>query len=99
LPCDECRELQTHAFRTPADMVHAVQVAAAEMERGALRRAEAVERSSAEQEALDSAMAAGAMPGKLRLRFECCVCGDLFELAADTDEGTGGWSRNDETVS
>jgi hypothetical protein len=98
VPCDECRDLDTHAFRTSADLVHALQVATGEMERGVLRRRNPVEHSGAEQQALDSAMAAGAMPGAVRYQFECTVCGDQFELHADTSDGTGGWTRNDETT-
>jgi len=98
MSCDECRELQTHAFRTPSDLVHAFQVAAAEMERGVLRRTQAAEHSVAEQQALDSIRSAGAVPGAVVYRFECSVCGDRFELAAEIDQGTGGWTRNDETL-
>jgi hypothetical protein len=92
MSCDECRELNTHAFRTPDDMVHAVQVAAYESERGVLRRLDARELRDSEREALESALAAG-VPDMLRYRFECCVCGDRFELVADTRDGSGGWTR------
>jgi hypothetical protein len=93
LTCEECGELNTHEFRSPDDLLHALQVAAFEMDRGALKRIEAEDLSGAEQEALDSAFATSAVPGSVRYRFECAVCGDRFELLADMEEGTGGWTR------
>ncbi|MGZ5042341.1 MAG: hypothetical protein ACXWBQ_16490, partial [Usitatibacter sp.] len=61
LRCEECGDLNTHAFRSADDMVHAVQVAAAEVDRGALRRIERESLSASEQEALDSAFASDAL--------------------------------------
>jgi hypothetical protein len=93
LTCEECRDLQTHEFRSPADLLHAVQVAAAETDRGVLRRIRAAELTSAEQEAVDSAFASDALPDTARYRFECTVCGDRFDLVGDTRTGAGGWTR------
>ena len=94
MACDECRDLTTHAFRTPDDLIHALRVAAEEMSRGVLSRVglEAAP-GTAEREALDSALASGALPGKLRYRFRCEVCGDRFSLEGDTAEGSGAWTR------
>ena len=94
--CTECRELSTHAFRSPDDLIHALRVAAEEANRGVLepveeRRAQGV----AESEALYSALEAGAMPGAVRYRFRCLVCGDRFTLEADMREGTGSWTREE----
>jgi len=88
--CDECRDLGSHAFRSADDMLHAVQVAAAEVDRGALRRIEARELTSPEEEALASAFASDALPGALGERGECTVCGDRFELEAIADGGIRG---------
>ena len=98
MACDECRDLTSHAFRTPDDLIHALRVAAEEMSRGVLSRVggEAAP-GSAEREALDSALASGALPGKLRYRFRCEVCGDRFSLEGDTGEGTGAWTRESAT--
>jgi hypothetical protein len=74
--------------------VHALQVAAAEVDRGALERIDAVDRSIPEQAAIRSALSAGALPDIVLYRFKCTVCGDLFELSADTHHGGGGWTRN-----
>lgn len=94
MPCEECAALATHEFRTIDDMVHAVQTAAFETDRGVLRRVgEPKELRAREQEAVDSAYASGNMPGTIRYRFECTVCGDRFELIADTTTGAGGWRR------
>jgi hypothetical protein len=97
MACNECRELTTHKFRSQADLVHALQVAAVEVDRGALVRVQATERSIPEQVAIRSAISAGALPDAVLYRFKCAVCGDAFELTADTAQGTGGWSRNDES--
>ena len=91
--CEECRALQAHEFRSADDMVHALQVAAAEMDRGVLTRVHDERLGAAEQEALASAHAAEALPGTVRYRFRCAVCGDGFELWADNGEGTGAWTR------
>jgi hypothetical protein len=95
MSCDECRELQTHRFRSADDLVHAFQVAAQESERGVLRRIDVARLTAAEQQALDSAFASDAMPAALRYRFECTQCGDRFELCADVDAGTGSWTRQE----
>jgi len=97
--CDECRELHTHSFRSRSDLIHALQVAAAEVDRGALEQVRVVDHTIPEQEALRSAISAGALPDIVLYRFKCTVCGDGFELFADTHHGTGGWTRNDESMS
>ena len=96
MACEECNELHTHKFRSPADLLNAVQVAAAEIDRGALRRMNVKDLSDPEQQALDSVLAAYALPELVQYRFECTVCGDCFELTADTDQGSGGWVREGE---
>jgi hypothetical protein len=93
LPCVECAELRTHEFRSSDDLLHALQLAALEVDRGVLSRVLVEDLSGPEQEALDSAFATRAIPGALRYRFKCAVCGDRFELIADTAQGTGGWTR------
>jgi hypothetical protein len=93
LPCDECAELRTHEFRSPDDLLHALQLAALEVDRGVLARGATEVLSGAEHEALESAFASSALPGALRYRFKCTVCGDRFELVADTQSGAGGWTR------
>ena len=93
--CEECRDLNTHAFRSPDDMLHALQVAAGEVDRGVLRRIDAEEPTLAEHEALASVFAANTLPELVRYRFQCTVCGDRFELLADTSRGTGGWTREE----
>ena len=93
LPCDECAELHTHQFRSPDDLLHAIRLAAIEVDRGVLSRVLAEELSGPEHEALESAFATNALPGVVRYRFKCTVCGDRFELIADTANGAGGWTR------
>ena len=95
MACDECRDLNTHTFRSQADLIHALQVAAAEVDRGALEQVRMVEHAIPEQEALRSAISAGALPDVVRYRFKCAVCGDGFELHADTYHGGGGWTRSE----
>lgn len=95
MACDECRDLQSHAFSTHADLVNAVQVAAQELDRGVLARVETTTRSVAEEEAVYSAMDAGATPQAILYRFRCTVCGDRFTLSADTTTGEGAWTRED----
>jgi hypothetical protein len=97
--CEECSDLRTHAFSSQTDLVHAFQVAAAEVDRGALVREPVKGYSIAEEEAVRSAHAAGAFPEALRYRFKCAVCGDTFELRADMESGDGSWSRNGEDPS
>jgi hypothetical protein len=93
MACDECRELNTHAFRTVDDLVHAVRLAAEETDRGVLGRIESERLSQSEQQALDSSLASGALPNTIRYRFRCNLCGDTFTLSADTATGEGGWTR------
>jgi hypothetical protein len=96
--CEECGELRTHAFRSKADLVHALQVAAAEMDRGALERTVVTDRSIPEQVAIRSALSSGALPDVVLYRFKCTVCGDQFALSADTEHGGGSWIRNEEPL-
>lgn len=93
MACDECRDLNAHEFGSFTDLVHAVQVAAAEVDRGVLVRIHREELTAAEREAVYSALGADAVPATLRYRFKCAVCGDRFELWADTSTGRGGWTR------
>jgi hypothetical protein len=99
MACEECRELTTHVFRSPDDLLHAVRLATEEVDRGVLARVDERRLTPAEQQALDSSLDSGAMPDALRLRFRCQVCGALFTLHADTQTGAGGWTREgDDTV-
>jgi hypothetical protein len=93
MPCDECRELSTHDFRTPDDLIHAVRLATEEMNRGVLCEVKAAIRGPAEEEAMASVISSGALPGTVHYRFRCQVCGDGFTLLADTDHGRGSWTR------
>lgn len=97
MSCEECRELQSHQFRSPDDLLHALQVAAAEVDRGVLGRVHVEELGTAEQEAMQSIFASRSLPGSVRYRFRCTVCGDLFELWADTSDGSGAWTRQEAT--
>jgi hypothetical protein len=97
MSCEECRDLQTHAFRSPDDLLHALQVAAAEVDRGLLARVHAEELGAAAQEAMQSAFESRSLPNTVRYRFRCTVCGDLFELWADTGDGSGAWTRQEGT--
>src|SRR3954469_18982776 len=96
MPCEECRELHTHRFNSRTDLVNALQVAAGEVDRGVLEPVSVVDRTIPEQVAIGSALQAGALPDVVLYRFRCTICGDDFELAADTYHGTGEWKRNDE---
>ena len=96
MSCEECRELTTHVFRSSEDLVHAVRLAAEEVDRGVLARVATERLAPAVQEALDSSLASGAIPRRVRYRFRCAVCGDFFTLSADTASGQGGWSREDD---
>lgn len=98
MPCDECRELTTHEFRSPDDLIHALRLAAQEMDRGVLSRVGTVAAGRAEDEALESSLASGAMPSTVRYRFRCEVCGDQFTLVGDTSAGGGGWTREVEAT-
>ena len=94
MSCEECRELSTHAFRSADDLIHALRLAAEEMNRGVLCRVgDTVTRGTAEADALESALASGANPDVVQYRFRCEVCGDHFSLTADTSRGNGGWTR------
>ena len=95
MPCEECRELTTHVFRSPDDLLHAVRLAAEEVDRGVLTRVSARNLAAPEQEALDSSLTSGALPNSVRYRFRCEVCGDEFTLLADTETGHGGWTREE----
>lgn len=94
MPCNECQALTSHAFRTADDLVNAVRLAAEEVDRGVLARADVRSLAPHEQEALDSSIASGALPNRLHYRFRCEVCGDLFTLEADTATGAGTWLRD-----
>lgn len=98
MPCEECHELRTHRFRSSADLVNALQVAAGEVDRGVLALVATRSHSPAEEEALRSALKSGAMSSKVAHRFKCNICGDGFELLADANLGTGEWKRNGEVV-
>ena len=74
-------------------MIHALQVAAAEVDRGVLIRVDREELTDVERDALESAIASEALPGSVRYRFKCTVCGDRFELQGETYGGKGGWTR------
>ena len=93
MTCEECKDLNSHEFRSSDDLVYAVQVAATELDRGVLRRLNLSDFTLAEQEALQSAFDAGEQPDALTYRFECTQCGDRFELAGNPEEGTGRWTR------
>jgi hypothetical protein len=95
MPCDECRDLSSHAFRSPDDLINALRVAAEEMNRGVLARADGVVLRDSEQEALESSLATGALPRGVTYRFRCNLCGDRFVLEADMETGAGGWTRED----
>ncbi len=94
MPCEECRELTTHAFRSTEDLVHAIRLATEEVDRGVLSRVTSSSLSPAEQEAVDSSLASGALPNRVSYQFRCEVCGDRFTLSADTSSGEGGWTRD-----
>jgi hypothetical protein len=93
MPCEECRDLSTHEFRTADDLINAVRVAAEELNRGVLVQVGTTSREPAADEALGSALASGALPALLHYRFRCQVCGDHFALIADTEDGEGSWTR------
>ena len=94
MSCEECRELSTHTFRSPDDLIHALRLAAEEMNRGVLSRVgnESLIRAH-EAKALESAFSSGALPELVQYRFRCEICGDHFSLTADTSQGHGGWTR------
>ncbi len=94
MACEECRDLETHEFRSPDDLLHALRVAAAEVDRGALRHLRAGDLTLPEQEAMSSILDAHVLPDTVEYRFQCAVCGDRFTLHADTTHGGGGWTRS-----
>jgi hypothetical protein len=96
MPCEECRELHTHRFRSRTDLINALRLAAEEVDRGVLAPVTVADRSIPEQVAIESALQAGALSDVVLYRFKCTVCGDNFELSADTYHGNGEWIRNDE---
>jgi hypothetical protein len=96
MPCEECRDLQTHRFSSQTDIVNALRVAAEEVDRGVLAPVAAADRTVPELMAIGSALQAGALPDVLLYRFKCTLCADDFELTADTSRGEGEWRRNDE---
>ncbi len=98
MPCEECRELTTHLFRSVDDLVNAVRLASEEVERGVLSRLATRAISSAAQEAIDSSLASGALPTRILYRFRCEVCGDRFSLSANAENGEGGWTREGDDV-
>ena len=93
MACDECRDLGSHEFRSPDDLIHALRGAAEEANRGVLEPVEERARHVAEQEAVYSALDSGAMPRSVRYRFRCTTCGDEFVLEGDLASGTGAWKR------
>lgn len=93
MPCEECRSLSSHAFRSPDDLIHALRLAAEEMNRGVLARDDGIVLRESEREALESSLASGAMPRELTYRFRCNLCGDRFVLQADPQTAEGGWTR------
>src|SRR5215217_1565892 len=93
MPCLECRDLSTHTFRSADDLIHALRLAAEEMNRGVLSRVEKEALSETTHDALQSALASGAMPEIVQYRFRCELCGDHFSLTGDTSGGHGGWTR------
>ena len=95
MACEECVELNDHEFRSSADLVHAVQTAAQELDRGVLKRVDFADLTTAEQEALRSVFDAGGSPDSLHYRFECTQCGDRFDLVGDTEKGGGSWTRTE----
>ncbi len=98
MSCAECRELSTHTFRSPDDLIHALRLAAEEMNRGVLSRVgETAQPGTAEGDALESGLAIGALPQLVQYRFRCEVCGDHFSLTADMSQGLGGWTREAES--
>lgn len=99
MACDECRELSTHLFRSPDDLVYALRHASAEVERGVLaplNSKDSRDLGDSEHEAMRSIREANVLPDLVRYRFQCVVCGDRFELAADPSDGTGSWTREGE---
>lgn len=96
MPCEECRELTTHVFRSVDDLIHAVRLATEEVDRGVLAHVRPGRLEGRAQEALDSSLESGALPSSVTLRFQCNQCGDQFTLAGETASGAGGWTREGE---
>ena len=97
MACEECRELSTHTFRSADDLIHALRLAAEEVNRGVLSRLGDRISSDSADDALRSALASGALPDAVRYRFRCELCGDRFTLTGDTSDGSGGWTREENT--
>lgn len=95
MPCEECRDLSTHTFRSSDDLLHAIRLATEEVDRGVLARVAAEPMGLHAREALESSLESGALPNAVRYRFRCEVCGDLFSLHADPGSGQGGWTREE----
>lgn len=96
MPCEECRDLASHEFRSPDDLIHALRLAAEEANRGVLAPIEEKRApGAAEEEALYSALESGAMPRSVRYRFRCTTCGDTFVLEGDPGTGSGSWKREE----
>ena len=94
MACEECQGLVAHEFRSPDDLIHALRTAAEEANRGVLEAlGERKAPGAAEEEALYSALEAGAMPGRVTYRFRCTTCGDRFTLEADMESGAASWTR------
>jgi len=93
MPCVECQGLESHAFRSPDDLVHALRVAAEEMDRGVLEPEGGEQAGLAEMAAVRSALLAGELPRSVRYSFRCAVCGDRFALVASSSDGSGEWRR------
>lgn len=94
MACEECARLASHDFRGTDDLIHALRVAAEEANRGVLEPVrERTAAGVAEEEALYSAIDAGAVPGNVLYRFRCTTCGEGFTLEADMRSGTGSWTR------
>ena len=98
MACPECRDLTAQEFKSVDQMLHALQVAGQELDRGVLRRVDPPARTDAVHEALMSAYSAQALPDAVRYAFECTTCGERFELTADMRAGTGRWSRSGEAA-
>ena len=80
MSCDECRDLSTHTFRSADDLIHALRLAAEEVNRGVLARIEG---------------GVSSRTASVRYRFRCELCGDRFALTGDTSDGSGGWTREE----
>jgi hypothetical protein len=84
------------SLQLPDRLVNALQVAVGEIDRGVLTPVPVADRTIPEQVAIHSALEVGVLPDVVLYRFKCTVCGDGFELSADTYHGNGEWKRNGE---